>query len=285
MTQMSEWQVLQSQRNWYAIQPLLGCSRENQELGGTDPSDHLYEFMICVKSCTARTGTNPELFKKLESICGSIISLCYYRYVGDPNLPTDFRVNEKEKIITLRCKDGYLNLCHKFNQLLHVLRNILHINKSFRAIKGILFIDDDVHVDASKIYPFLKANEEKRYCGHVIQSNTTTSHIKYKAATSQLVLAQVQDFPGLFKHDLSVHAVKYCAGCGFYVRYDTMMLLSDANDLFAPFPSTQLQLDGYLVDNTYSISLCVIDDLNIGAALARLNIFPEDVNIRDVVSW
>lgn len=296
------WKTLQPTSHWYTFHPVMGHQRDSvSDIEGrfteypdkhelfTEPPPP-FEFLVCVQNCRARFGKNPARTADLQTLCRTQPTIACYQYLGDPDLPTDFAINERDHVITLRCQDDYLNLCHKFGQLVHALRNITGLNHRFRALKGVFCTDDDVVLTVPKMYSFFQKHQTEAYWGHVTQHELLTSHLKNKALESPAIRQQLEKLPGLLKYDVEVSPCEYCCGGGFFLRMDTLLLVSDSDDLFAPFPRTQDELDKFLVTTAegrqfYSKAVCVIEDLNVGAAVSRLGLKPTDVDIHQIANW
>lgn len=296
------WKRLQPTHQWYAFHPIIGHQRDGlSDIMGQvtsyadkrelfDGPGPAFDYLICVKNCQARLGRNPERSQDLQTLCQQHPTVAYYQYVGDPHLPTDFSVNEHDHIITLRCQDDYLNLCHKFGQLLHALRNILSLNKRFHNLRGVFFTDDDIVLTVPRWYDFVHDHDQLPYWGHVAHHDALTTHLAHKARESELVRQQVAAYPDLLKYPIEVTAGDYCPGGGFFLRTDVMLSVSDSDDLFAPFPADQATLDQYKLitpegDTHYSSAVCVIDDLNVGTAVTRLGYTPTQVDIHQIAQW
>lgn len=296
------WKTLQPTSKWFVFHPVMGHQRDgfsdimgqvtsyNDKVELFEGAMEPFEYLVCVQNCRARLGRNPDRVKDLQELCRQHPTICYYQYLGDPDLATDFSINEQERLITLRCKDDYLNLCHKFGQLLHALRNVLSLNKRFQHIRGVFFTDDDIVLTVPRFYDFLHEHQQLQYWGRLTEHGPLTHHLKDKAKESELIRTQVEAFPELLKYPVEVFAGQYCSGGGFYLRMDTLLSVSDSDDLFAPFPEDQSVLNQYKVvlDDgrmIYSKAVCVIEDLNVGTAVARLGIAAVGVDLHQIANW
>lgn len=294
------WKSLQPARKWYVFNPIVGHQRDtfsDIQKVVTDYADKRelvdelpqIDYLIVVQTCVGRAGKYDALLASLKDQCKSA-PMCFYQYRGDPNLQTDYSVDEVGRMITLKCKDDYLNLCHKYGQLTHALQNLILINKRFKNLKGVLCLDDDVSV-VGNVNEFLNRHSDKDYFGVVTSMEApTTNFLKRKAAESKTVNAQMQEFPGLLKYDMQIHTGKYCAGPAYFVKTDLISILAHSNDLFLPFPDTQEVLDNYLIttgdgQSFYSNEVSVMEDSNVGACLMRVGVAPENVDMKHVIVW
>lgn len=314
------WKLIQKQNKWYTFHPRMGHQRnsfsdiqntvtdypDKTELFADNPAP--LDFLVCVQTCHIRDGKYDALLASLRKLPPS---MAFYTYKGDPLLPTEYSIHERDKVITLQCKDDYLNLCHKFGQLLSALKNTIELNPRFQKLKGVLFLDDDVSIvgcssetkdvsfgtkDSSSetkdgpqnVFTFLDRYLEHPYFGVVTSLDYSTNFLKRKAKESRTVHSQIESaYPGLLQYDMGVHAGEYCAGPAFFVRMDALPALWNTTTMFLPFPA---RIDKYLMvtddgQKFYSNQICVMEDSNIGATLRQAGFPPTNVPMHDIIVW
>lgn len=294
------WKSLQAASEWFVFHPRLGCQRDGlsdieQRHTSYQDKDELpvstanFEFLVCVQNCKARWGLNAERMRDLQTLSKRYPLGCY-QYLGDPLQSEPFTLHERNRVLTLKCKDDYLNLCHKFGSLLQAIKELVRVNKKWQNLKGIFFTDDDVALEVSKLYHFLQQHQALPYWGHVNHCGITSTYLRHKSEESAMIRAQMAAYPDLVSHAVVLPATTYCSGGGFYLRLDIVLAIAEYQDLFAPFPATQADLNQHRVESedgqvVYDSQVCVMEDVNIGAAVARLGIMPVDVNVHQIALW
>ena len=236
------WKSLQEGSRWYVFHPTMchqrdgisdiegGMTRYPSKKELIEGDGEAIEYLVCTRGKI----TDP-------SICG-------YSYTSNPELGSDFTIDERDRAISVRAKDR----CHTMGMLLHCLRNLIALNRRMESLKGVVFLEDTI---PSGLVKALKANQDEAYWGKVVQADTSV--------TNNL---------GIFE----IPPVSYCSGsAGYYLRKDILFAVSDSDDLFAPFPEEDLEM--YKTSSGSYSGVCLLDDVNVGAAISRLGIIPKDV--------
>jgi len=293
------WKPLQLEHKWYTFHPVLAHQRdafsdiEQRDVNYNDKYEVVkeidqIEYLICVKTCAPRLRKNEKQLEVLTQLAKQY-PIRYFFYYGDPNLKTPFSIDEKNHIITLRCKDDYLNLCHKFGMMVYFLKSYTSLNASCENLKGIFFTDDDIEINEKTFYNFVKTRDTIEYWGFVTKHQQMFSHHIIDKSKESIGIKNLLtlEYPDLLLYDISVNQTEYCPGGGFYLTVPTMLALSVADDLFLPFPSSEGLQYHKITENgkTYFQDLCVFDDFNIGVALSRFGIRPTYQHIKEIVNW
>lgn len=293
------WKQLQPSSKWYTFRPVMGHQRdaysdiEERFVSYPDKKEVVetvdqYEYLIMVKSCQHRLLKNKSQLNALNTICRDHPTVRYYTYYGNENLDQEFVIDEQNHLITLKCKDDYVNLCHKFGQLLHCLINYIGLNQSCQSLKGVFFTDDDIVVKPEHFYSFLQEHCNNPYFGYVQGTKfikQTSYHFKSKCEESKVIHKLVHNtFPSLLKTPVHVPLINYCPGGGFFLQVPSIHLLSEETDLFAPFPEDEEELEYHKKDGVY-FDLPAFDDMNISVGLFRHNIEPSHVKLSTIVEW
>jgi hypothetical protein len=150
----------------------------------------------------------------------------------------------------------------------------------------VFFTDDDIKITPGNLYAKFQAECDSPYWGFVRDhKENVSSHFQFKFNESSVIQKLITNtYPTLLTCKVAVPTVSYCPGGGFYLRQDVLPLLASESDLFGPFPETNSELEYYKVNNVLE-GLCAFDDLNVGVALHRHNIYPKSVQISDIVYW
>lgn len=295
------WKQLQSPNRWYTFHPVMAHQRdsfsdiEQKDVNYKDKYEVVeeidnYEYLICVKTCLPRLRKNAQQIEALNYLSKQKNKIKYFFYYGDPYLNTPFTVDDETHVVTLRCQDDYLNLCHKFGMMIYFLNCYISLNKTCQNLKGIFFTDDDIELKSANFYDFLKAREDHEYWGYLAKHDDLLSdHLMTKAKESPSIQQFLLDhYPELLKYKIAVSNTAYfCPGGGFYVSMTGLAKLSLSDNLFEPFPSeTGLQYHKVTEDGkTIFRDLCVFDDLNVGIAFERFHIKPISSPIHEIVYW
>lgn len=294
------WKKLQETNKWYTFHPVLAHQRdtfsdiEQKDVNYNDKYEVVkeidqIEYIICVKTCLPRLQKNEQQLEALNQLSKKY-NIRYFFYYGDPACPTAFSIDEEKHIIVLRCKDDYLNLCHKFGMMVYFLKSYITLNATCQNLKGVFFTDDDIDINAETFYNFVKTREDIEYWGYVTKHEKILSnHLIDKAKESPNIKQMfTEQYPELLEYKISVNLLEYCPGGGFYLTVPTLSKLSLADDLFLPFPTSEgLQFHKVTQDGgiTCFKELCIFDDYNVGVALNRFNIKPQYQPIQEIVDW
>lgn len=292
------WKTLQPISQWFAFHPMMGYQQDGlsdiehrvtsyQDKAELQAASHFYQYVIFIRTSQSRRGTNNEQLTQLKTWSQNH-PVCYYRYLGDPQLTTEFALNESERILTLRCPDDYIHRCHRVGLLLQALRCLLQFNRSWQSLRGALWIDDDTVLTLSALYPWLEAHVSQRYWGHVVHPKLTSDHLKSPYDGHVEVRSSVSRYPALLQYSLELPLVPYCASTAFFMTTDLMLQAADQMDLFPPFPANAEALqpyqhtlpDGRILLNTH---LRVIPEVSLGVAASRNGVSPVHVDMRQII--
>lgn len=259
-----------------------------------NPTDTKHEnqpkYIVCVKSCAHRFDPDSDQFKTLEKISKKNPVIFFY-YIGDPTLSKPFTYDSEKHLLTVKCKDDYMNLCHKVGLMFRAMLVFRSLNNSDKVL-GMFMTDDDIHIQSSTFFKFLERYKDIPYWGHISSNDKSSSpHIKRKIKQSSVVKNSVEKYyKGLETYDVEVESMlDFCPGGGMFLHFRLLGLLLQREDLFQPFPNNNEELMTHLepAGNGTKVftNVCLFDDFNIALALKDFNIYPVDVPIKDIVSW
>ncbi len=286
------WKTLQKSGNWFGFHPVIGYQRdgfsdiEQRQTNYTDKNSLRtsyvpIRYVVAVKTHCANLRKNQQQLETLAALGSQGIT--YFHYWGNEYLESEYEFDLSTQTLQVRSKDDYLNLCDKFGKMIRFLRNYLDIQTN---IQGVFFTDDDIVINSDTFVKFLDDNAHQDFWGKkVYLSQSVTMHIADKCKVNkQLANLVDKSYPAIRNFGFEVPVgLEYCPGGGFYLSRTTVPKLLMREDLFLPFPIPH-QLEFHLQDGTFR-NVCVIDDVNVAAALASSNVFPEDVDISQIVDW
>jgi hypothetical protein len=214
-------------------------------------------------------------------------SIIYIKVIGNPDLETQFKYNEKENLLTLKCQDDYLNLPHKVYLFLQAIKQL------FPNVRGVFKTDDDVDIDVKKLEIFLDKHYEVPYCGvYCEQQDDVCSHLSNKE--------HVTDRYPVFKEvPVKMQYAPYCPGGGYYLSMHAVSIILNYPSNFPPFPTNYKSYMTTIhnsiikhdkvchVTNIYFDKLCVFEDKQIGMTLYQNNIMGIDKRdeLREILDW
>ncbi len=239
------------------------------------------KYVIAVKTHLSNLHKNKSQLEALNRLLKKGVE--YFYYWGDENLETDYEFDTINRILTVRSKDDYLNLCDKFGKMSQFVRAMLHIQTE---IKGVFFTDDDITIKDENFISFLDENSEIEYWGKKVNlQSDRCNHIKVKCNESSSIATLVDTYYPAIRHFpiKLFQNLDYCPGGGFYLSRQTVPKLLHRNDLFLPFPKPD-QLKFHKKGDIFE-DVCVIDDVNVGEALKSSNIFAQARDIWKIVHW
>jgi glycosyl transferase family 25 len=286
------WKPLQLTGNWFTFHPIFGHQRdgfsdiEQRTTNYTDKNGLLTKFVdikyiVAVKTHFSNLHKNVQQLETLSRLQKAGIE--FFHYWGDENLKTDFEFDPIARVLVVRAKDDYLNLCDKFGKMARFVKNVLSIKTE---VKGVFFTDDDIELKEANFLQFLNENANIDYWGKKVHvTSKITDHIQRKCKENVNIGTLVDtQYPAVRFFPFSVFKnLDYCPGGGFYLSRQTVPKLTQRDELFLPFPSSdQLKFhkNGEVFEN-----VCVIDDMNVAEALRAFQIFPEDRDIWNIVHW
>jgi hypothetical protein len=272
------WKVLQPHNNWYIFNPKLGYQRpgysdiEKRLVNYGDKEDtktfYNYKYVLGIMTCKQNL---PLSVRQYERHFKGIqkYPFIYMRFIGDPDLPTEWSYNEQEHLLTLRCKDDYLNLPYKMYLFVKAVKAL------FPHIQGIFKTDDDITIDIEKLYTLLEMYKNEAYFGKYLVGKEHVS--KYLVPKEHVT----QTYPEFKTYGIRMPEGDYCAGGGYYLNNKVFDIVLKRTDLFRPFPENYKEYcNGKFFDNVY-----VFEDKTVGIALGQAGIKPSVVNIREAVYW
>jgi glycosyl transferase family 25 len=286
------WKPLQLTGNWFTFHPIFGYQRdgfsdiEQRTTNYTDKNPLLtkfidIKFIIAVKTHLSNLHKNTQQLETLFNMQKSGIE--FFHYWGNENLESEFEFDPISRVLVVRAKDDYLNLCDKFGKMARFVKNMLNIKTE---IKGVFFTDDDIELKEAGFLEFLNENAMIEYWGKKVHvTNTTTDHIQRKCKENPSIATLVDSFyPAVRFFPFSIFTnLDYCPGGGFYLSRETVPKLTQRDELFLPFPSPE-QLKFHKHGEVFK-NVCVIDDMNVAEALRVFQIFPVDREICNIVHW
>jgi GR25 family glycosyltransferase involved in LPS biosynthesis len=292
------WKSLQKQDKWFALYPFLVHQRddfsdiEQRDVSYVDkhplalPTTVPIEYIVCVKTCKPRLCKNDAQLDQLDTICEKG-NIRYFIYYGNPEQENWIKC--ENHIITLKCKDDYLNLCHKVGLMFRFLMDYIHTNALCSNLKGIFFTDDDIELHPFPFYGFLETNHIHDYWGKTAtypKDKNLSNHLIDKANESkhfhEYLLA---NYPDLLKYPIQVPKITFCAGGGFFLSQKALRAVVLEDEHFVPFPSNASDLSYHFEKNCF-VDLHVFDDTEVAIALSKHNILATPIlNLDTIASW
>jgi GR25 family glycosyltransferase involved in LPS biosynthesis len=290
------WKQLQPSSRWYTFHPVIAHQRDgfsNIQNMNTSYRDKLelpftpakFEFIIMVKTCAPRLRQNQEQLAALQNLA-STGKVCYFFYYGNPDQEQEFVVNDLQRTLTVKTKDDYLNLCHKFGRMIEWLHHFTQNNASAASLKGVFFTDDDIELK-SALYPMLRQHSNVPFWGNkMVQDHATSTHFQHRCRNNPAFLTFVREkYPGLEHYPIMLQKGESASGGGFYLRKDVFPLILNEDDLFQGFPKDSAALENHKENGAYT-NICAFDDMNVGFALNRHGIYPVNMeNLESAAFW
>lgn len=306
------WKRLQPRDNWFIITPKLGYQREGysdiekknvnykkvkEEIQNVpirkkpEPvisqpkpvksleipkncDDPQWTFFLAVKSCRSRLGMalsqREKYLQKLDTY--KIVS---YIFVGDPTIQEKWNIDEERKIVTLKCKDDYLNVAHKTRLIIEF------VNTKYPNITGMFQTDDDTEINLKLLSNMLTRYKDRDYFGHC--ANMEDDEFSYHIMERRKLLT---DYPMLKHYPIFLKKCNYCAGGGFYLNKKVFhILLTNRQELFQELPKDLKRYFTKIQDKECFIDIPIIDDYLIGYVLQLHGIKALNIDIKKAVNW
>ncbi len=244
------------------------------------------EFILMVKTCKKywKTDARQNRMEQKYELERQFGIPCYH-YLGDESLTTDWMWDEHDRLLRVRTQDDYLNLCHKVGVMFQAVQDRLIHNRTWHAVKGALFCDDDVEMhNMARMVEVAEQNAQLELWGHVAKTPYRSTHFQQKAEECTWIQKTVEKFPTLGQYPIDSKQGTYCAGGFFYVRKDVIPKLLRESKLFRPFPSDDEELQSYIKGDKL-VNLCAFDDVNIGIAAGNRGVKLTHVHLFDFIQW
>lgn len=99
----------------------------------------------------------------------------WFHIQGDPNINTDFKINEKNHLMYVKVEDNYVSLPKK------IYSAIKAINDTYPHITHILKTDDDMDIDINKFHYYLPSIVNNDYGGFIndVPEHLSDHHIQF----------------------------------------------------------------------------------------------------------
>ncbi len=207
----------------------------------TNKSD--YKFLFVIYTCYKNLNKSVEILKLVNS---NINKLCKGVLIyGNPNLDTEYVVEDDNNIIILKVEDDYDNLNKK------TIKMIKTLNKLYPNIEGLFKCDDDVIINFDNINNLIEQLNinSKDYFGKI--------NINVHEFESKWHIGKVSN--QLLNIPIKVPICKYCSGPLYYLGKKSLNIL-DSVELIDNFYEDvmigyNLELNGIKAEN-----ICLITD-------------------------
>lgn len=280
------WKKLQPKNKWYILNPKIGYQYPNySDIEKKTVTYYLdiqeiqlkrnFNHILAVKACQSRVNSaeiqKEKYFNNIDNY-----PLIYFKYIGDPNLKTEYSFDEMKNLLKIKCQDDYLSLPTKIYLMLK------YVNEKFN-IKGVFCTDDDIIINLDKLYKRIVENSSKNYWGKIVIFNSGGDLYSNWLKTKRDIC---EKFPVFNKYSVYIQQGPYCPGGGFYLNKNVIPLILKENQLFTQCPLDNKILETYYDKNRNAlVGLHIFDDKEIGDALYRNNILPEKIDLQDCVTW
>lgn len=167
-------------------------------------------------------------------------------FVGDPDIDTDYLLEEETNTVYLKVPDNYESLPQK------VAMAMKFADENYGdEIEGLFKTDDEIELNLDLLSSFVSDNKEHRYFGLKNISKVSDSNYHFGKCESQK----------LNKTKVKIPACEYCSGGGYYVSKNLL------HKIYEQEPRT------------------IFEDVSVGKILNELGVFPKHVPIKAAAFW
>ena len=150
------------------------------------------------------------LLQKKTWLPGLPQSILYFHVLGDPDLESDFVINEEENLLIVKCKDDYVSLPSKVIQAYEAMFETYQFKYIFKT-------DDDQHLKKTKFFEVIMNILEQKtpkihYGGHIVDVQ-----VPYLSEYHRI-------HPELPQY-LVIQKTKYCSGRFYLLSWDSIFNL------------------------------------------------------------
>lgn len=179
------------------------------------------QYILGVMTCKNNLHKAEDQYKKyLQKI--SLYPIIYIKFIGDPTLQDEYKYDEINNLLTLKCEDDYVNLPHKvycfFKAVCELFPNFTNLVK----------IDDDVVINLPILYEMMLDNKYVPYAGKKVKSEVLSWLLQIKPD----VCAKYAEFAYT---PVYLNDTEYCAGCTYFLNKDSILKILQHSIFFEPF--------------------------------------------------
>lgn len=218
------------------------------------------QYVIGIMTCQKLLHKAEDQYQKYLQNLPKYTGINYVKFVGDPTISEEYKYDDKNNLLTLRCEDDYLNLPNK------VFCFFKAIGELFPDYTNVIKMDDDVVVNFPKLYELMLLCQDVPYAGrYVYRSETLSPWLLCKSEVVSL-------YHELGKFPVHLHTQQYCAGCIYFLSRESADTVVKYPQHFIPFPKDNYM--DYLKEFNgmkMFFNLPVFEDYNVGMVLTRLN--------------
>ena len=110
--------------------------------------------IMCCKNRLSSIEKQKEQLKNIEKY-----PIVYYYFIGNLEIENDYEIDEKKRVVTLKCPDDYINLPNKTYNILKFVK------EKYPNIQGIFKTDDDININIAELYKLLEEHKDIDYWG------------------------------------------------------------------------------------------------------------------------
>lgn len=142
-----------------------------------------------------------------------------YYFVGEPEMPVDYKVDEKDRTVYLRTPDNYESLPQKVS-----LAMKFAAEHFYDEIDGLFKTDDDIVLDLDRLKSCIDDNKKHGYFGIASHVDEYLSDYHFGKCESEEINSIKQSVP----------TCDYCSGGGYYLEKSLLKHVyeNEANTIF-----------------------------------------------------
>lgn len=207
-----------------------------------------------------------EQYQKYLQSLPQYSDIIYVKFIGDPTIETEYMYDKNNNLLILKCKDDYLNLPHKVYCFFKAIRQL------FPGVTNVIKMDDDVKVDLPNLHNLMVRYKDVPYAGRYVCIGPLLSTWLHQKTEVCLEFCELGTIP------VYLHRQQYCAGCIYFLNINSIDIIINYPQYFAPFPDDYINYLNDVNDTKFFLDLNVFEDYNVGMVLTKLN----DVSIQDI---
>lgn len=235
------------------------------------------KYLMGIMTCKALLHKADEQYEKyLQNIVN--YPIIYLKFIGDPNIETEYIYDKEQNLLTLKCEDDYLNLPHKVYCFLQAITQI------FPNVTNVIKIDDDITIDLHRLYELIVKYEHMSYVGKYFKCDEC---ISYYLSNKNEVYSLNPDFMQI---PVYLEANSYCSGGTYFLNKESINIILDHPEFFPIIKgeNTYKHLILKLPHNKqYFVNLFVFEDYNVGFILGKHNVLGLNIEneLAEAVKW
>jgi hypothetical protein len=234
-------------------------------------------YILGILTCKKNLLKAEEQYSKYLQDLPNYHDIIYVKFIGDPELNSDYIYDQTNNLLTLKCEDDYVNLPYKMHCFFKAIREI------YPDLTNVFKTDDDIELNLENLYSLMTSYKDAKYAGHHTFCGIESTWMYSKTDT-------IAKYPELGFIPIYTEPQHYCGGGGYILNRSSVDMLANSSEYIKPFPKDTYKDHIKLVNGkSMFVGLYVFEDYSTGMILQKYNNVPITSiplhELRKAASW